>query len=121
MGDDYDPPATEPHQQLASQPPGFPGPSFSELHGQRIRSQAARYLPALADVPLESVSLCWRPVPRDDLPIIGYAPQAPQLYVAVMHSGVTLGPLVGELVAMELLEGVEIDLLAPYRPARFAG
>jgi glycine/D-amino acid oxidase-like deaminating enzyme len=121
MGDDYDPPATEPHQQLASQPADFPGPDFSELHGQRIRSQAARYLPALADVPLESVSLCWRPVPRDDLPIIGYAPRSQQLYVAVMHSGVTLGPLVGELAAMELLEGVEIDLLAPYRPARFAG
>jgi glycine/D-amino acid oxidase-like deaminating enzyme len=55
------------------------------------------------------------------LPIIGYAPRSQQLYVAVMHSGVTLGPLVGELAAMELLEGVEIDLLAPYRPARFAG
>jgi glycine/D-amino acid oxidase-like deaminating enzyme len=121
MGDDFGPPASEPHQLLASQPQDFPDPSFAELHGQRIRSQAARYLPALAAVPIESVSLCWRPVPQDDLPIIGYAPQAPQLYLAVMHSGVTLGPLVGELAAMELLEGVEIDLLAPYRPARFAG
>ena len=121
MGDDFGPPASEPHQLLASQPRDFPDSSFAELHGQRIRSQAARYLPALAAVPIESVSLCWRPVPQDDLPIIGYAPQAPQLYLAVMHSGVTLGPLVGELAAMELLEGVEIDLLAPYRPARFAG
>ena len=121
MGDDFGPPPTEPHQQLAQQPRDFPDPSFAELHGHRIRSQAARYLPALADVPIESVSLCWRPLPTDDFPIVGFAPQAPQLYVAVMHSGVTLGPLVGELAAIELLEGVEVDLLASYRPARFAG
>ena len=40
-------------------------------------------------------------------------------YVVVSHSGVTLGPLWGRIVAAELLEGAVDPRLAPYRPARF--
>jgi glycine/D-amino acid oxidase-like deaminating enzyme len=36
-----------------------------------------------------------------------------------MHSGVTLAPLVGQLAATEILDGVPVDLLQPYRLARF--
>ena len=36
-----------------------------------------------------------------------------------MHSGVTLGPLVGRLAAGEILDGVHADALAPYRLERF--
>jgi glycine/D-amino acid oxidase-like deaminating enzyme len=36
-----------------------------------------------------------------------------------MHSGVTLSPLVAQLAAIEILDGVEAEPLAPYRPARF--
>jgi glycine/D-amino acid oxidase-like deaminating enzyme len=43
------------------------------------------------------------------------------VYVAVMHSGVTLAPGVAELVAAELLDGTEALLLAPFRPNRFGG
>jgi glycine/D-amino acid oxidase-like deaminating enzyme len=39
--------------------------------------------------------------------------------VVVSHSGVTLGPLWGRIVAAELLDGVSDPRLAPYRPARF--
>ena len=122
IGDDYGPPASRTeHQLLAQQPSDWPDPALRLKHGQRLRAQAARYLPALADAPIESVSLCWRPMPQDDYPIVGFASQAPQVYVAVMHSGVTLGPLIGELAALELLDGAQVDLLAPYRPARFSG
>ena len=37
------------------------------------------------------------------------------------HSGVSLGPLLGRLVASELLDDVEVDLLAPYRPEAVVG
>jgi glycine/D-amino acid oxidase-like deaminating enzyme len=37
-----------------------------------------------------------------------------------MHSGVTLGALVGRLAATEMLDGVEAEPLTPYRLERFA-
>lgn len=118
IGDDYGPPPTEIHRQLDAEPQGFPDRSFADLHGQRIRHQAARYLPSLANVRIDSVSLCWRPLPKDGFPIVGFAPQSSKVYLAVTHSGVTLGPLLGELAALELLDGVQVDLLEPYRPGR---
>ena len=123
IGDDFDPPRTEIHKLLDSQPQDFPDPSIAELHGRRIRAQAARYLPAAANATIESVSICWRPLPQDGFPIIGFtsgsASRESRVYLAVTHSGVTLGPLLGELVALELLDGVQVDLLETYRPSRF--
>ena len=40
-----------------------------------------------------------RPMPCDGFPVLGFVDQG--LYVAVTHSGLTLGPLLGELVAHE--------------------
>lgn len=75
------------------------------------------HLPQLDDDWAE-VNLGWRPVPRDGLPVIG--PVADGAYVAVLHSGVTLAAIVGELVAKEVTGGQGEPLLAPYRAARFA-
>jgi glycine/D-amino acid oxidase-like deaminating enzyme len=59
----------------------------------------------------------YRPVPADGLPAVG--PVAPGLWLAVLHSGVTLGPLVAEALADEVLGRPTAPLLAPFRPARF--
>ena len=40
---------------------------------------------------------------------------------AVTHSGMTLGPLVGAMVAEEVATGVQLGQLAPYRPTRDFG
>ena len=72
-----------------------------------------------ADLQIDRVLLAHRPVPFDGLPVIGPTGIA-GLYVTVMHSGVTLAPLVGELVADEVLRGTESPLLALFRPDRFA-
>ena len=63
-----------------------------------------------------------RPMPADGLPVIGYV--EPSLYVAVMHSGMTLGLLSGELAAYEVgnsqaFDGNGFDILNEYRPSRF--
>jgi glycine/D-amino acid oxidase-like deaminating enzyme len=60
----------------------------------------------------------YRPMPEDEFPIVGHA--ADGIYVAVMHSGVTLAATVGLFAAQEILQGREEPLLAPYRPGRFA-
>jgi glycine/D-amino acid oxidase-like deaminating enzyme len=53
-----------------------------------------------------------RPMPRDGLPRIGFAPEVQGLYVTVMHSGVTLAPIVAELAAREILGYDRDPLLA---------
>jgi len=58
-------------------------------------------------------------MPRDERPMLGGIPGLEGFYVVVSHSGVTLGPLWGRIVAAELLEGAVDQRLAPYRPARF--
>ncbi len=79
---------------------------------------------AMLDLPeparIAFTSLGRRPTPGDGFPLIGPAPGIDGLTVAVMHSGVTLAPVVGALLAAELTTGRPEPLLAPYRPARFA-
>lgn len=69
----------------------------------------------------DEVTLAYRPVPQDGLPVVGAAgPKG--LHVAVMHSGVTLAAIVGEVTATEVLgqaTNAQTDLVAPYRPDRF--
>ncbi len=62
---------------------------------------------------MERVTLGLRPTPDDGLPAIGLLPGVAGLCVAVMHSGITLAPAVGRGAAMELLDGAEVELLAP--------
>ena len=69
-------------------------------------------------VEAESVSLAQRPVPEDGLPVLGPVPGVAGLWLAVLHSGVTLGPVAGELLAAEVTGKGEQPLLAAFRPAR---
>ena len=56
----------------------------------------------------------------DGMPIVGFTPDAPGLYLAVMHAGVVLAPLVGRLATGEIGDGNEAEALAPCRASRFA-
>jgi len=89
-------------------------------HAQLLLAQAARFLPALASVPVDRWWLAWRAMPADRLPIVGPLPWLEALYLVVSHSGVTLAPVLGRLVAAEVAEQTADGLLAPFRPSRFA-
>lgn len=67
---------------------------------------------------LDFYTLGYRPTPRDGFPAIGRLSERPGLFVAVMHSGVTLAPIVGEFVAAEILDDQRDELLQPYHPDR---
>ncbi|MFC7375662.1 NAD(P)/FAD-dependent oxidoreductase [Brachybacterium sp. GCM10030268] len=56
-----------------------------------------------------------RPLPRDGMPILGGMAELPGYYEAVMHSGITLGPAIGDLLAECILE----RSIAPDAPAMF--
>jgi glycine/D-amino acid oxidase-like deaminating enzyme len=88
-------------------------------NGARVLQKVAAVLPQLGHASLEKVTLGWRPMPKDGHPIIGFPAGRRDVYLTVMHSGVTLGALVGRLAAMEILDGVQVDTLAPFRLERF--
>src|SRR5512132_764955 len=89
-------------------------------HARALLAQAARFFPVLAGEPVERWWLAWRAMPADRLPILGPLPWLGPLYVAVSHSGVTLAPVLGRLVAAEVADQAPDGLLAPFRPGRFA-
>ncbi|MCZ6678512.1 MAG: FAD-binding oxidoreductase [Candidatus Poribacteria bacterium] len=91
----------------------------SQAHADDLLRRATHYLPALVGARATPIPVGYRPMPIDGLPILGFCQRVPNLYIAVMHSGVTLAPLVGELAAMEIVDGVRVEMLAPYRPERF--
>jgi D-hydroxyproline dehydrogenase subunit beta len=57
----------------------------------------------LLDLRAERVGHALRPVPGDGLPAYGPVKGCPGLWLAVMHSGVTLAPLVAEHMAAQIL------------------
>ena len=91
----------------------------SQEHADDLLSRAVHYLPALAGARAIPTPVGYRPMPIDELPVIGFCAAAPNLYIALMHSGVTLAPLVGELATVEIVDGAHVEMLAPYRPERF--
>jgi len=95
------------------------GGDISHSAGERLLKTMATVLPELGRVGVEKMTQGFRPMPADGLPIVGFAPGRRDLYLAVMHSGVTLGPLMGRLAASEILDGVRADPLQAYRLERF--
>ena len=77
-------------------------------------------LPALEGAEIVEARFGLRPVPADGHSCVGALSGIPGYYEAVTHSGVTLGPLVGRLLAREILTGEVGPLIAPFRPDRFA-
>jgi glycine/D-amino acid oxidase-like deaminating enzyme len=91
----------------------------SQRHADDVLARAIHYLPALAGAKAIPAAVAYRPMPRDGFPILGFSKTAPNVYVALTHSGVTLAPLIGELAALEIVEGATIEMLSAYRPDRF--
>jgi glycine/D-amino acid oxidase-like deaminating enzyme len=57
-------------------------------------------------------------MPIDGFPVIGASPARRDVYLAVMHSGVTLAPIVGQLVAQEIADRGLAAALKDFRPER---
>jgi glycine/D-amino acid oxidase-like deaminating enzyme len=66
----------------------------------------------------ERVRVAARPYPPDGLPVVGHWDGLPGLYVMLMHSGVTLGAIMGRLAAEEITTGEKAGVLEGFRPSR---
>jgi glycine/D-amino acid oxidase-like deaminating enzyme len=119
--DSLEPPDIPAHRDIRDHPMAFPEEALRTMHGDRILAKIAEVLPAARGVGLQRLTLGFRPMPLDELPVVGAIPDVPNLYVVVTHSGVTLAPILGRYVTQEVMSGSRIEALAPFRPERFAG
>jgi glycine/D-amino acid oxidase-like deaminating enzyme len=91
----------------------------TQEHANELLSRAAEYVPGLKGATAIPVPVGYRPMPLDGFPVVGFSPKAPNVYLALTHSGVTLAPLVAQLATMEIVDGAQVELLRDYRPSRF--
>jgi glycine/D-amino acid oxidase-like deaminating enzyme len=118
--DSLEPPDIPAHREIRDHAMAFPDEALRAMHGNRILAKIGELLPAARGVTLERLTLGFRPIPLDELPVVGAVPNLPNLYVVVTHSGVTLAPILGRYVTQEVMSGSRIEALAPFRPERFA-
>ena len=119
LGEQNGAPDTEAHAlRLRERPNDFPHSAIARDHGKRILSVATRFVPAMDGAELEATYVGWRPLPLDGHPVLGTNPATPDVYIAIMHSGVTLAPIVGQLVAREIVNAEPVDQLSRFRPTR---
>ena len=91
----------------------------SQQHADALLTRARTYFPAIADAKAIPTPVGYRPMPLDGFPIVGFTKAVPNLYIVLMHSGVTLAPLVGEMAALEIVDDVQVEWFRSYRPERF--
>ncbi len=91
----------------------------SQAHADALLARAKTYLPTIADAKAIPTPIGYRPMPLDGFPVIGFTKAVPNLYIALMHSGVTLAPLVGEMATLEIADRVQVDYFKPFRLERF--
>ncbi|MFJ1830292.1 NAD(P)/FAD-dependent oxidoreductase [Streptomyces sp. NPDC088178] len=87
----------------------------------RLLHESARHVvPELGNSRIAQIRVVDRPIPADGFPSVGAVPSVPGYYEAVSHSGITLGPVIGQLLASEILSGKRDEMLADFRPERFS-
>jgi glycine/D-amino acid oxidase-like deaminating enzyme len=86
--------------------------------GEEVKQLAGRAVPQLAGASVVETRVGYRPVPVDGFPVIGKASDIDGYYEAVTHSGITLGPIVGRMLAAEIIHGDIDPLVSPFRASR---
>ena len=84
-----------------------------------LHDMGQQVVPGLGDSRVTAARVANRPIPADGFPSVGAVPSVPGYYEAVSHSGITLGPVIGRLLAAEILSGTRDAMLADFRPERF--
>jgi len=117
--DGYYPPESPAHHGILQGPQDMPE-EIRAMHGERILGRIKEKLNGAGDAAYDHLTLGYRPMPQDRLPIVGFSPGNADVYIAVMHSGVTLAAIMGPYISHEIMNDDLLDELAPYRPELFA-
>lgn len=91
--------------------------------GQMLLQRATKLLPALGSVDIEAchLGIGVRAYPTDGNAIAGPMPAAQGFYLVASHSGITLAPAIGRLMAELVGTGQVPQMLEPFGLERFAG
>lgn len=87
---------------------------------QGLLDEASNVLAGNPVLTAQRVGAGLKPIPGDGDPVVGAVPSITGLHVIFTHSGATLGLILGELVAEEVLTGRPSPVLAPFGLGRFA-
>ncbi|NOU92028.1 FAD-dependent oxidoreductase [Paenibacillus sp. LMG 31456] len=90
-----------------------------EAVGKRAFETLRRSLKGGNQLELESIQVGMRPMPEDGYPIVGFHDHIKGLYLTVMHSAITLAPLIARLAASEIINRESRSELVPCRLSRF--
>jgi glycine/D-amino acid oxidase-like deaminating enzyme len=85
-----------------------------------LLAEAAEVLAGQPSLTVRRIGVGPKPIPGDGEPVVGAVDAVPGLSVLFTHSGATLGLILGELVAEELVTGNPSPVLTPYRIERFS-
>ncbi|MEM7218653.1 MAG: FAD-binding oxidoreductase [Pseudomonadota bacterium] len=122
LGEQDGAPDTAAHAaRLSRRPNDFPSEALARQHGERMLAVAQRFIPTLRAATIESAVIGWRPLPLDGQPVLGATAERPNVHFALMHSGVTLAPVAGELIAANLAAPIDLRAYAPNRDFRDGG
>jgi glycine/D-amino acid oxidase-like deaminating enzyme len=94
-------------------------PEMIRATAEALLKRAADLSAGFAGASVERARVGLRALPIDGWPVCGWVNSIGGLYVVVTHSGITLAPLLSQLVAEEIFDGVEASVLRPFRPSRF--
>lgn len=85
-----------------------------------LLSEASDVLAGRPSMTVRRIGVGPKPIPGDGEPVVGAVDEVPGLSVLFTHSGATLGLVLGELIAEEIVTGNPSSVLAPYRIERFS-
>jgi len=98
-------------------------PKNLRIQGLELLRRAGILLPALNDITIDNCKLAIgiRAYPADGHTIAGPLPGAKGLYVIATHSGITLAPIIGQLMAEVVVDGTIPEMLKPFLLDRLEG
>ena len=85
-----------------------------------LLAEASAVLAGHPTLELDRYGVGPKPIPGDGEPVAGAVDEIPGLHVLFTHSGATLGLILGELVAQEIVTGTASPLLHTFRLSRFS-
>lgn len=86
---------------------------------QGLLDEGSRVLAGNPTLRAHRVGAGLKPIPGDGEPVVGAVPAIDGLYLLFTHSGATLGLILGELLAEEVLTGRPSPVLDAFRLSRF--
>ena len=113
---------SSPDAQISASAESMSGGNIPQDISAALYYRVKRVLPNLfsnGDAAQYTPTICLRPMPADERPIVGAIPGVRGVFVLATHSGVTLAPALARALAEEICNARLPEQMLSYRPQRF--